>query len=157
MITYFFLLFAAPVAAGGFFALGFPAGLALTDFALAGAALAGLALTGFALAGAGLTGFALAGFALAGAALTGFALTGFALAGAALAGFGMTLPPSCDGAPIPPCSSQVQQLLRDIRKSAKFPSLSTMSRGCQNRLVDIPWPPFQAVSNSGARLRRAAS
>ena len=142
--------------------LGFPAGFALagaaltgfalTGFALAGAALAGFALTGFALAGA-----ALAGFALAGAALTGFALAGFALAGAALAGFGMTLPPSCDGGPIPPCSSQVQQLLRDIRKSAKFPSLSTMSRGCHNRLVDRPWPPYQAVSNSGERLHRAES
>ncbi len=127
------MLFAAPVAAGGFFALGFPAGLALTGFALAGAALTGFALAGAALAGFALTGFALAGaalagFALAGAALTGFALAGFALAGADLAGFGMTLPPSCDGGPIPSGSSQVQQLLRDIRKSVKFSSLSTMSR-----------------------------
>jgi hypothetical protein len=112
------LLFAPAVAAGGFFALGFPAG-----FALAGAALTCFALTDFALAGAALAGFALAGFALAGAAVTGFVL-----AGAALAGFGMTLPPRCDEAPIPLGPSQVQQLLRDARKSSKFLSLSTMAR-----------------------------
>jgi hypothetical protein len=111
-ITYFFLLFAAPVAAGAFFAVGFATGFALTGFALAGAALVGFALAGAALAGAALAGAALAGFALAGFAATGFALaglalagfaltavalTGFALAGLALAGFGMTQPPRCDG------------------------------------------------------------
>jgi len=96
------LLFAAPVAAGAFFALGFAAGFAAAGFALAGAFLTGFALTGFALAGAALAGLALAGFAatgfaLAGLALAGFALTGFALAGLPLAGFGMTQPPRCDG------------------------------------------------------------